>query len=387
LRLTGQRQALAVTTLAFVALAIVAKSLSNNPWLWGTAAAGAVVFAVLWTRRMLHPPGHIDPAKPGVLLGFARTARTNLRAVAAYRYVARTVAPALFLVASGLAVLAVGHRAAFDLLSTGGHFCEATPAVRVQSDSKIAQASTPSPDGERDTGDTDEKVGPGTMLFATDSICDRTGLRLVAGRKYRIQLDMENGTDGEWFDKDRRVDVAGFAADDWRHLPAVPLKRWWRENWFQPIARIGEVGNYEHVLKPAEPLPVVDFKKCRPQPSPSLWQAITSPWETIKSTPTPATTEFRAAQLQCDPGKPRPNRTLISDITADATGELFLYVNDAVLLLPELTKVFYSNNSGRAKVTVTRITADEIVRPPPEAGAQARLHNASVERNESARDK
>ena len=72
---------------------------------------------------------------------------------------------------------------------------------------------------------------------------------------------MERGPDGEWFDQGRRVDVAGFAADDWHHYSATPLKRWWRENWFQPIARIGEVGNYEHVLRPAEPLPVVNFSK------------------------------------------------------------------------------------------------------------------------------
>jgi hypothetical protein len=57
---------------------------------------------------MLWPPGRIDPAKPGVLLSFARAARTNLRAVAAYRYVAQTVLPALFLLVSGLAVLALG---------------------------------------------------------------------------------------------------------------------------------------------------------------------------------------------------------------------------------------------------------------------------------------
>ena len=118
-----------------------------------------------------------------------------------------------------------------------------------------------------------------------------------------------------------------------------------------------------------------------------MWQAITSPWDTIKSTAAPATPEFKAAQLQCDPGKPRPNRTLISDITADATGELFLYVNDAVLLLPRLTKVFYENNSGRAKVTVTRMTADEIIRPAPEAGVEARLLDASGQRNERPRDK
>ena len=147
------------------------------------------------------------------------------------------------------------------------------------------------------------------------------------------------------------------------------LKRWWRENWFQPIARIGEVGNYEHVLQPAAPLPSVPFEKCRPS------MKALSGWEAIKETELPATAAFKQGQLECEahpePGQPnqavfpiRPNRTLISDITADATGELFLYVNDAVLMIPGLTEVFYQNNSGSAKVTVTRILATQVIDAP-----------------------
>ena len=78
-------------------------------------------------------------------------------------------------------------------------------------------------------------------------------------------------------------------------------------------------------------------------------------------TPSPATAEFKKAQLECEARKGiRPNRVLISDITADATGELFLYVNDAVLTLPGLVNVFYLNNSGTAKVTVEQILAEPI---------------------------
>jgi hypothetical protein len=287
--------------------------------------------------------------------------------------VAQTVLPAVFLVASGLVVLALGHRATFDLLSTGGEFCEATEAVRKQSDSRLAQGSTPTPNGGAAA---DERVGPAEKPFAINSMCHATGLRLVAGRKYRIRLDMEGGPDGEWFDQGRRVDVAGFSADSWRHYSATPLKRWWRENWFQPIARIGEVGNYEHVLKPADPLPVVDFRTCRPKRD-----AYRPSSSTIENTRTPATTDFKNEQLLCDQNaRRRPNRSLISDITANATGELFLYVNDAVLTLPTLTNMFYNNNSGTAKVTVTRILADEIIPPPPEESVQAQVHDGSAER-------
>ncbi len=57
----------------------------------------------------------------------------------------------------------------------------------------------------------------------------------------------------------------------------------------------------------------------------------------------------------------RPNRVLISDITADVTGELFLYVNEAVLTFPGLTNVFYRGNAETAKVTVKRILAEPII--------------------------
>jgi hypothetical protein len=66
----------------------------------------------------------------------------------------------------------------------------------------------------------------------------------------------------------------------------------------------------------------------------------------------------------------RPSRVLISDITADATGELFLYVNDAVLTWPGRTKMFYSNNRGTAKVTVTRILAPTIIDPKAEVAGR-----------------
>jgi len=67
---------------------------------------------------------------------------------------------------------------------------------------------------------------------------------------------MTEGPDGDWFDKGRRTDVAGFGANNWQYWAASPLKRWWRENWFQPVARIGELGNYEHGSSAGRPLPI-----------------------------------------------------------------------------------------------------------------------------------
>src|SRR5262249_22174706 len=86
LRLTGQRHALAVTTLVFAALAIGSFKLSA-PSLGIAAAVATILFALLWTWRMLRPPGDIDPAKPGVLLRLARVTRTSPVAAAANWYV------------------------------------------------------------------------------------------------------------------------------------------------------------------------------------------------------------------------------------------------------------------------------------------------------------
>ena len=47
---------------------------------------------------------------------------------------------------------------------------------------------------------------------------------------------------------------------------------------------------------------------------------------------------------------------LVAEITARRTGELVLYVNDAVIGLPGLTDVFYRNNGGRAQVDIMRVS-------------------------------
>ena len=41
-------------------------------------------------------------------------------------------------------------------------------------------------------------------------------------------------------------------------------------------------------------------------------------------------------------------------IRATRDGELFLYVNDAIVAIPGLYGLFYKNNEGSAKVVITR---------------------------------
>src|SRR5205085_3105232 len=56
-----------------------------------------------------------------------------------------------------------------------------------------------------------------------------------------------------------------------------------------------------------------------------------------------------------DPGRvPSPDETLQETITAARSGELFVYVNDAVLAVPSLQDLFYRNNSGTAEISLER---------------------------------
>jgi uncharacterized protein (DUF2235 family) len=352
---TGQRQALAKATLVFAAFATGAYALSGKQWLIYLFTAAAIGSGVWWALRRYRPAGDVDPASPNIALQLAHTARTSTIAVSAYRFVAQKLAPALFLALSGILAASLAHRATFDLLSTNGTFCKATEEVKeVSVRYDAAQKMGTQQSQEAVDVMQSDKLGPG-QDFPLNSICHQTGLRLVAGRQYRIRLEIEQGLNKEWFDKGRHTDVAGFAADNWLHLLAAPLKRWWRENWFQPIARIGEIGNNEHALRPAALLPIL-----RPsEDCPSAEKMRNEAWHSDIQSPAPD--EFKQAQIECDSRHGiKPSRVLISDITADATGELFLYVNDAVLTWPERTDMFYRNNSGVAKVTVTRILATAI---------------------------
>ena len=164
---------------------------------------------------------------------------------------------------------------------------------------------------------------------------------LKEGQRYRITLS----TPGDWFDRDTRTDVGGFSTDNIRHLLATPLKRFWRENWFTPIARIDRVGNDEYMLSPREPFAPDPYPRCpEPQPSGTGVSAKISD-------------ERARSLMQCAP-TPLERREMHVNIKARSTGELFLYVNDAVLLWPGKIDFFYRNNSGSALVSVKNIAAD-----------------------------
>ena len=187
LQLTGQRHALAVTTLVFAALAIGSFKLSA-PSLGIAAAIVAILSALLWTWRMLRPPGQIDPAKPGVLLSLARATRTSPGGGRRVPVRGANGAAGRLSRRERACGPRLGHRATFDLLSTGGEFCEATEAVRKQSDSRLAQGSTP--DAEWWGG------GGREGRPRREAICDQFDVprdRTAAGRRTQISHPPRHG--------------------------------------------------------------------------------------------------------------------------------------------------------------------------------------------------
>lgn len=213
-------------------------------------------------------------------LSLARALRTSPPLRAGFRVLVDHILPAAFVVVLLVGGLLLLNRATFDLTSAAGRFCHGTPGLDVREDMPFAEARG----------------------FDTSAMCWASGIVMKKGRRYEITLE----TPGDWLDGQLQTDVLGMPTVGLRHIVASPLKRWWSANWFQPIARIGDVGNVE---SPLEPLDEV-----------------------------------------------APDRKVLrARITADADGELFLFVNDAVLSTPGLADTFMKNNSGTASVKVRRL--------------------------------
>jgi uncharacterized protein (DUF2235 family) len=141
--------------------------------------------------------------------------------------------------------------------------------------------------------------------FETKAICAPTGLQVFAGRSYQITIVVTE----PWEDAGRSATPAGFRtsmvelASRWKFRSAIFLRRILFRPWYRIIARVGETGVDEYFL---DPIPM-------PNTTPQAYKAT-----------------FKASR----------------------SGELFLYVNDAVIGLPWVYDVFYPNNGGNAVIKV-----------------------------------
>jgi uncharacterized protein (DUF2235 family) len=134
-------------------------------------------------------------------------------------------------------------------------------------------------------------------LFDTRAILNPSGMGVEAGKRYLIRLTVNGDS---WHDASIPAGFNGF--EKLKLLLAIPMRRNLGEPWFKPIARIGNRNNDDYVLEPLN-------------------------GSTAK--------------------------TLIAEITPKRSGELFLFVNDAVLPVGQRGQLFYNNNEGTAIVEVT----------------------------------
>ncbi len=143
-----------------------------------------------------------------------------------------------------------------------------------------------------------------TVEFKTSDLCKPTGIYLDRNARYHVEVK----TTAAWTDADFEVPEGGFSANnppDWYHRLllglGVPLRREATQDWFRIVLRYGGVGGEEVFLNPDPD----DYK-------------------------------------------------IQANIRPTRDGELFIFVNDAVIGIPGLYDFFYRNNKGTANLTVTR---------------------------------
>jgi uncharacterized protein (DUF2235 family) len=165
------------------------------------------------------------------------------------------------------------------------------------------------------------------LEFYPSEDCWPTGFAAEKGATYRVVLNISN-TMGSWKDDTLEADLQGNMENHslFTSILAWPSKRYLWENYYKPVARIRThaeqraAGQDEYVLNPT----------------------------------------FGSSKKRYD--------CLVSDFTAQSSGELFLFVNDAIIYArPNALVGTYENNRGKAEVYVKRIAiAGEPFALPPE---------------------
>lgn len=303
------------------------ETFSSRPGIF-TGVAAAVVLLVIFGDRLgikvsdsmrlvwysasrTKPETQVAFPKPlaaGSVGLWIQKARLSAGYRSAFRFLTHTLLPACFLVVVIYGAIAILSQMVFALRDTMGAFCMSSERL------------TP--------------VVPRTQPFGfnPDRLCQPTGYSLAEGGTYRIVVAVP--ANDRW--RDWHLPAGPYGTDsnasgaEWQAL-GVPLRRHLTQAWFKPMARIGSVGSDSYALDPNPSLP-------REQHQTAAQGAGAA-----------------AAGCGCACGaEGSPPTFFTSEIVARTSGELFLYVNDAVFL-PGLTGFFYGNNHGSACVTVERV--------------------------------
>ncbi|MBY6241684.1 DUF2235 domain-containing protein [Methylosinus sp. Sm6] len=348
----------------------------THPWIGG---ALAVLLVWLWRRagaleELIHDlaqRGWVQGAPPppeARTNALVRMLRKSLLAAFLHRQAQAWAAPALFSVAILGAALAVASRLWFNALVGAGLVCWASPPERLEWLGAGAAASKPGYSAAHPDG------------FATNNPCWASGMAVERGAAYRLSVEI-GPHDDPWLDQTMLTDVEGFDSPGAAFLFAAVFRRWPDAAWHQPVARIGARGAEEWPLLPASrDLPLSpregkctglprDFAAtaehaafCSSDPDPSACRALGERLKLGDPLPRAEIAAARAAWETRDftfsGGVCRsvyPRRTLVSDFVAEATGELFLFVNDVVFFpWGQTPQGFYTDNTGTATITLER---------------------------------
>lgn len=285
------------------------------------AALVALYLALEWLawRTRARATGPLQLPGP-VGLRVARMARTSRWMDRLFTPLVGHVLPIVLAVGLLVAGAAGTHKLAYEVASAWGTMCEPTEATQL--------VAVRAPDAAG--------AGPNNgSIFETRQACWSSGQRVEVGRRYRITLD---ATEGDWFDRQFRADPAGLASPGWAHALGLPLRRHWGAGWFEPIVRIGHIGGAEMPLRASPPkAPVAYAAGCTPVAAGGSFD--------------PVDDAAASKAMACAPTPPG-NRIVSMEFQAPASGEVFVYVNDAWPMLPGLTALFYGNNRGTAKITL-----------------------------------
>jgi len=219
--------------------------------------------------------------------------RTSPIYIALHTGLKKYVAPAFFALLFVYLGLTFMSHVLFNIQDDAGWVCRETKTKNQLTNLNRGQSKTVLVDGV-----------PSSPEFRTSQLCQSMGVWLERNGKYLIRFDSTDSF------RDGDIEASkGFYSTDppwiWQKalmIAAVPLRRELIRPWFRVVARIGGVGGEENFLDPD----------------------IT-------------------------------DRYLIDEeIRATRDGELFLFVNDAVIGVPGFYSYFYKNNRGSTKVMITR---------------------------------
>jgi uncharacterized protein (DUF2235 family) len=289
------------------------ESFATNPWkfLLGLAVlAGFMFLGIHLGRRItdgmltLWRTAPVDAALPTDAIYKLRTSHGWKRFIGIMK---REVFPGLSALAIVYCVLALLSQVSFKVLDAAGMYCTNRKDPRSH---PPAPREPPTPFDKTISED-----------FSINDMCAATGIELVEGERYVVtlkrkppEIPWQDGafTKAYAFPVDN---IAGYEIPEldtpweraWMYA-IVPWRRVLLRPWLRPIVRIGATGTDEYFMDPPVATPL------------------------RKTSLEEVTTTFRARQ----------------------TGELFLYVNDAVIGIPGKSAAgfFYRKNQGTAIVSV-----------------------------------